>query len=94
MSFEETIRQIVREENEEFLQKVKDALNYSQSDSMPDVLTVKEAAEYLRMGKSKMYELSQHYDFPSWREGRRVLISKKGLDQYQREKLSEKEVVM
>ncbi|WDF05518.1 helix-turn-helix domain-containing protein [Shouchella hunanensis] len=94
MSFEETIRQIVREENEEFLQKIKDELNYSAHDSMPDVLTVQEAAEYLRMGKSKMYELSQHHDFPSWREGRRVLISKKGLDQYQREKLNEKEVIM
>lgn len=94
MSFEDTIRQIVREENEEFLQKLKDVLNYSPSDSMPDVLTVQEAAQYLRMGKSKMYELSQHHDFPSWREGRRVLISKKGLDEYQREKLSGKEVVM
>ena len=46
---------------------------------LPDVLTVAEAARFLRLGRNATYEAIQRGEIPSIKIGRRVLVPKCGL---------------
>jgi len=45
----------------------------------PDVLTVEEAARYLRIGRRLAYEMVKAGELPSLRLGRRVLVPREAL---------------
>lgn len=77
MTFEDTIRQIIREENEKHLQDIKTLLESHGYQQAPRLLTVQEAAKILRMGTTSTYELcrqSEYNGFPAIREGKKILI--------------------
>lgn len=74
MSFEDTIRQIIREENERHLEQIRKLLKEHGVQDKPKLLTVEEAAKILKMGKSSVYELTHRIDFPVIRDGRKVRI--------------------
>jgi len=77
MSFEDTIRQIVREENSKHLKDIKQLLDSHGYHEPPRFLKVPEAAEILRIGKTATYELCQqsdHNGFPCIREGNKIRI--------------------
>ncbi|MBM7606021.1 excisionase family DNA binding protein [Metabacillus crassostreae] len=94
MNIEETIRQIVREENKIFLQELKDALLSSRSSvDSPEILTVEQAAKILKMGKTSVYELTQRVDFPAIRDGRKVRIPYDGLMNWIQKNSSNKEAI-
>jgi excisionase family DNA binding protein len=46
----------------------------------PDLLTVREAADYLRLSRAKMYALTQSGTIPSYKPGGRTLILRSDLD--------------
>ena len=48
-------------------------------DKLPDVLNVDEVAEFLRLGRSSVYEAIRQREIPSVRIGKRILISKRAL---------------
>lgn len=77
MSFEETIRQIIREENEKHLEDIERLLNSHGYKEAPRFLKVPEAAEILRIGRTATYELcrqSEHNGFPAIKEGQKIRI--------------------
>ncbi|MGJ9460323.1 helix-turn-helix domain-containing protein [Oceanobacillus sp. CF4.6] len=77
MSFEETIRQIIREENEKHLEDIKCLLNSNGHQEIPKMLTVEQAAKILDFGLNKTYELihqAEHTRFPFIRDGRKIRI--------------------
>ena len=77
MSMEESIRRIVREENEKHLQDIKRLLESHGYNEVPRFLTVKEAAKILRFGITRTYELcqqSKHNGFPAIRDGNKIRI--------------------
>lgn len=77
MSMEESLRQIIREENEKHLQEIERLLESHGYRNTPRFLTVPEAAEILRIGRSSAYELcrqSEHNGFPAVREGQKIRI--------------------
>ncbi|MFB5193172.1 helix-turn-helix domain-containing protein [Alicyclobacillus fastidiosus] len=43
---------------------------------LPDVLTMTDVAKYLRIGRTKAYELAYNPDFPAIRIGRCVRVTK------------------
>ncbi len=76
MSMEESIRRIIREENEKHLEEIKCLLKQGHNDT-PRFLTVPEAAEVVNLGKSAIYELckqSSYNGFPCIKETNRLLI--------------------
>jgi excisionase family DNA binding protein len=74
VSFEETIRQIIREENDRHLEQIRLLLKEQGFQDKPRLLTVEEAAKILKMGKSTVYELTHRINFPVIRDGRKVRI--------------------
>lgn len=77
MSMEESIRQIIREENEKHLEDIKMLLNHHGYKEIPKFLTVPEAAKILRIGRTSTYELcrqSEHNGFPAIKEGQKIRI--------------------
>ncbi len=46
---------------------------------LPDVLTVAEAAKFLRVGRNSVYEAIRRNELPSVRIGRRLLVPKAGV---------------
>ncbi len=46
---------------------------------LPDILTVDEAADYLRLGRSSVYDAIKQRIIPGVRIGRRILVPKAGL---------------
>lgn len=77
MSMEELIRKIVREENEKHLQDIKKLLVSHGYKEVPKFLTVPEAAEILRIGRTATYELCQRSEqngFPCLRDGNKIRI--------------------
>lgn len=77
MSMEESIRQIIREENEKHLNDIKELLQSHGYKESPRFLTVHEAAEILRIGRNATYELchqTEHNGFPCIREGKKIRI--------------------
>jgi excisionase family DNA binding protein len=46
----------------------------------PDLLTVREAADYLRLSRAKMYALTSAGKIPSYKPGGRTLILRSDLD--------------
>jgi excisionase family DNA binding protein len=51
---------------------------------LPDVLTVREAARLLRVGRNSVYEAVRRNELPSVRIGRRLLIPKHALEDFLR----------
>jgi excisionase family DNA binding protein len=51
-------------------------------DDLPDVLTVAEAAKFLRVGRNSVYEAVRRNELPSVRIGRRLLIPKAALTRF------------
>jgi excisionase family DNA binding protein len=47
---------------------------------LPDVLTVDEAAAYLRVGRSSIYEAVRQREVTAIRIGRRIVIPKRGIE--------------
>lgn len=77
MSFEDSIRQIIREENEKHLKDIATLLERHGYNEIPRFLTVPEAAKILRIGRSATYELCQQSEcngFPSFRDGNKIRI--------------------
>ncbi|GAA0415372.1 helix-turn-helix domain-containing protein [Virgibacillus salarius] len=77
MSFEDTIRQIVREENEKHLANIKELLDSYTHEDTPKTLSVKEAAKILGFGVTKTYEMikqAEHTGFPYLKDGCKVRI--------------------
>lgn len=77
MSIEDTIRKIIREENERHLQDIEKLLHSHGYKEAPRFLTVPEAAEMLRIGRSSTYELcrqSEYNGFPAIKEGKKIRI--------------------
>lgn len=73
MTFEQTIRQIVREENEKHLDDIKYLLESHGYQEPPKFLTIKETAKVLNIGITSTYELchqSEHNGFPVIKEGK------------------------
>jgi excisionase family DNA binding protein len=50
-----------------------------QWEDAPDILTVREAAKLVRIGKNQMYELCRINDFPQVTIGRNIRIPKEAL---------------
>ncbi|MFA1821211.1 helix-turn-helix domain-containing protein [Virgibacillus oceani] len=76
MSFEDVVRQIIREENEKHLQEIKTLLDSHAGDT-PKTLSVKESAEILGFGINKTYEMinqSEQTGFPHIRDGNRIRV--------------------
>lgn len=74
---EESIRKIVREENEKHLDDIKRLLSSHGYQEAPRLLTVQEAAKILRMGQTATYELCRQKEsngFPALRETERGAI--------------------
>ncbi|MCP8970538.1 helix-turn-helix domain-containing protein [Ectobacillus ponti] len=78
MSIEETIRAIVREEQQKFLEELKQLLASQQTANK--VLKAKEAAAYLNISQSRIYDLAHSEGFPVIWEGRKMLFLQKDLD--------------
>lgn len=77
MSFEDTIRQIIREENKKHLQDIKSLLESHGYQEAPRTLSVKEAASILGFGLTKIYDMVNRGDetgFPFIRDGGRIVI--------------------
>lgn len=77
MSFKDVIRQIIREENEKHLKDIERLLESHGYQEAPRFLTVPEAAEILRIGRTSTYELcqqSEHNGFPCIRDGNKIRI--------------------
>lgn len=77
MSMEESIRQIIREENERHLQDIKQLLESHGYQEVPRTLSAKEAASILGVGLTKIYDLVNNGDetgFPYIRAGGRIVI--------------------
>ena len=55
---------------------------YTSIEELPLTLNVREAAEVLRISKSKVYELAQSESFPAIRIGKRVVIPRDKLIQW------------
>lgn len=55
-------------------------------------LTIKQAAELLQISPPIMYELAEQQDFPSFRIGKKIYISRKGLDEWIESRWRNKEV--
>ena len=49
-------------------------------------MTAKELQDFLGIGRAQAYELCASEGFPSFRIGRKVLISRRGLDEWMRER--------
>lgn len=74
---EESIRRIIREENEKHLEDIKCLLSQHGYNEVPRFLKVPEAAEILRIGLNATYELCQqsgHNGFPAIRERGKIRI--------------------
>ena len=52
---------------------------YTNIEDLPLTLNAREAAEVLRISKSKVYELAQSESFPAIRIGKRVVIPREKL---------------
>ena len=50
--------------------------------SLPEVLTVSEAAGVLRIGRNSAYEAIRRGDLPAVRIGRRLLVPKRALSEF------------
>ena len=55
---------------------------YTNIEDLPLTLNAREAAEVLRISKSKVYELAQSDSFPAVRIGKRVVIPRDKLIQW------------
>lgn len=55
---------------------------YTNIEELPLTLNAREAAEILRISKSKIYELAQSESFPAIRIGKRVVIPRDKLIQW------------
>lgn len=66
-SFENMMRQIVREEIQQAFNDLRNELSTSASNDYPHVLSVKEAAKILNIGTTRMYELTHIPSFPAIR---------------------------
>ena len=55
---------------------------YTNIEDLPLTLNAREAAEVLRISKSKVYELAQSESFPAIRIGKRVVILRDKLIQW------------
>ncbi|HEY4554802.1 MAG TPA: helix-turn-helix domain-containing protein [Bacillaceae bacterium] len=89
MSFEDTIRQIIREENEKHLNDIKNLLDRYGTQDAPKTLSVKEAAGILGFGITKTYEMIQqaeHTGFPHIRDGNRIRIPYQALINWMNQK--------
>ncbi len=78
---EDTIRQIVREENEKHQQEIKlliSSLSQSHQDqNHPKTISVREASEILGFGVNKTYELIKRHKqtgFPHLRDGKIIRV--------------------
>lgn len=77
MSFEESIRQIIREENEKHLVDIKQLLESHGYHEAPRTMSVKEAAAILGFGITKTYEMIQRAEytgFPFIRDGHKIRV--------------------
>ena len=54
-------------------------------------MTAKELQEYMNIGRVKAYELCNSEGFPSFRIGRKVLISREGLNRWMKEQEGKKD---
>ena len=52
------------------------------SDDVPDLIDVHEAARYLRISVSKLYELTRARELRHYRNGRRIFFSKSMLAEF------------
>ena len=57
--------------------------------SLPNILTVKELAEFMNINLNRAYQLKHRADFPSLRLGRKIVISRNKLFQWIDEKSDE-----
>ena len=48
----------------------------SRYEQLPDILTVDETAEFLRLGRSSVYDAIRMKEIPAVRIGRRILVPK------------------
>lgn len=77
MSFEDTIRQIIQEENKKHLSDIKQLLESHNYQEAPRTLSVREASALLGFGVTKTYEMIQraeHTGFPFIRDGHKNRI--------------------
>ncbi|MED3090425.1 helix-turn-helix domain-containing protein [Bacillus toyonensis] len=83
----ESIREVVREE-------IQAALAAFQQQAQPNkVMRVKEAAAYLNIAISRMYELANHPQFPVIRDGRKLLFLQKDLEAWLKAQKEESSIV-
>lgn len=67
MTFEENLLQLLNKALEPLQQEIADLKNQIKVKNYPPVITVKEAKEILKIGTTKMYELTHHPNFPAIR---------------------------
>ena len=51
-------------------------------DDLPDLLTVKELQEFLRLGRNRTYELLKSRAIPSIRLGQKLLVPRQGVREF------------
>lgn len=80
----EAVREVIREEIQLALQSIR---LQGQNNK---IMRATEAAAYLNIAKTRLYELAQHPNFPVVRDGRKLLFQQKDLDAWlERQKTSE-----
>lgn len=68
--------------------KINSTESTTQSESkVPEIMDVRQLAQYLRIGKSKIYNLIRHKKIPASRIGRQYRFSKEVIDHWLKEKI-------
>ncbi|MEC1744155.1 helix-turn-helix domain-containing protein [Schinkia azotoformans] len=73
-TIDELIQQSVRDAIVPLVEEIKELKRQLNQTNYPPLLSVDEACQILKMGKSTVYELTQRIDFPAIRDGRKVRI--------------------
>jgi len=59
----------------------------SSEPKVPEIMDVRQLAQYLKIGKSKIYNLIRHKKIPASRIGRQYRFSKEVIDHWLKEKI-------
>lgn len=81
MTFEDTLKKVLREVIREELPNIVAALKEEMhiDSNHPEVLKPKEAAKIMKIGLNAVYDLCRNPDFPCIKEGRKILIPYRSL---------------
>ncbi len=65
----------------------KGSTSIPENTKIPEIMDVKQLAQYLRIGKSKIYNMIRHKKIPASRIGRQYRFSKEVIDHWLKERI-------